>query len=29
MSALIDISGLKVVFHGDRGRIMHAVLFGS
>jgi peptide/nickel transport system ATP-binding protein len=25
MSALIDISGLKVVFHGDRGRTMHAV----
>ena len=25
MSALIDISGLRVVFHGDRGRTMHAV----
>jgi peptide/nickel transport system ATP-binding protein len=25
MSALIDVSGLKVVFHGDRGRTMHAV----
>jgi peptide/nickel transport system ATP-binding protein len=25
MTALIDISGLKVVFHGDRGRTMHAV----
>jgi peptide/nickel transport system ATP-binding protein len=25
MSALIDISGLKVIFHGDRGRTMHAV----
>ena len=25
MSALVDIKGLKVVFHGDRGRTMHAV----
>ena len=25
MTPLIDIAGLKVVFHGDRGRTMHAV----
>jgi peptide/nickel transport system ATP-binding protein len=25
MTPLIDIAGPKVVFHGDRGRTMHAV----